>query len=500
MTFSIIQAFNNCTIINSSDILNKKSIYKALNLLKRQTKHAKKYIIISDLLIEKYNLYTLLNSECKNTEIDKVLVIGNGKTKSFKNPNINFWENVDTFIKGDNINKLENTHILLLTLENEHTFEPIVQNLQNQTQLTTLEINLDAIEDNLKYFRKLLNDETKIMVMVKAFSYGSGCYEIANFLEYKNVDYLGVAITDEGVKLRQSGIKLPIIVMNPNKFSFDRIIQYNLEPEIYSHKILLEFNKSVEKAGLKSYPIHIKIDTGMNRLGFNNENLDALISNIKKSKYLKPISVFSHLVGSSEPSLHDAFTLNQIKSFNLSYQKIQNLFDYKLMRHILNSGGIENYNYAQYEMVRLGIGLYGISSKNNIKLKNISTLKTNILQIRNVHRHSSIGYDRSAFVNHDSRIAVIPIGYADGYNRLFGNGLGKVFINGKFAPVIGNICMDTCMIDVSNIEASEGDEVIIFGNEIPISQLARQIGTIPYEILSSVPERIKHVYHTTMRD
>ncbi len=498
MTFNLLQAENNCSIINSRNIVDEKSIDKALSLLKRQTKHKNKYLVIYDLCGNNQKLYEQIHTKFTESAINKIVIIGVKPRKDFILNSLEFqyFSSAEQFIDHWETNEFEDADIMFLSFS-EGNLAKIIQKLQKQSQLTTLEIDLDAIGKNLKYFRTLLDANTKIMAMVKAFSYGSGCYEIANFLEYQNVDYLGVAIADEGVRLRQAGVKLPIIVMNPNRFSFDRIIKYELEPEIYNIEILNDFNNEVQKAGLNSYPIHIKVDTGMKRLGFDADNLDILLQNLPAARFVRPISVFSHLVGSSEPQLHHDFTLLQINKFNLAYQKIQNLYEYKLMRHILNSGGIENYPQAQYDMVRLGIGLYGVSAKREVELSNISRLKTSILHIQNVKKNESIGYDRAAVVQKDSRIAIIPIGYADGYNRRFGNGVGKVVIKGKLAPIIGNVCMDICMVDISGIEAAVGDEVEVFGNTLSIKYLADKIQTIPYEILSSVPSRIKHVYLTS---
>ncbi len=494
--FSILQAVNNCSIIISKNTSNIKSLRKALSLLNRQTKHKSKCLIVHNSLYNNH-LYSEINANLEDNHINKVIVIGNNAVVHIIPGNVEFtiFDKVEKFIQSDTVNSLKNTDILLLSFS-EYDFAPIIQKLQDKTQLTTLEINLDAIKHNLNYFRTYLNAKTKIMVMVKAFSYGSGCYEIANFLEYLKVDYLGVAITDEGVALRKAGISTPIVVMNPDEHSLARLIQYNLEPEIYSIKILEALDKKVQMLGLRPYPVHIKIDTGMNRLGFNVADLDKLLTILQESDYIKPVSVFSHLVGSSELQQHNEFTLEQIEKFNFAYQNIQPLYGHKIMRHILNSGGIENYPEAQYDMVRLGIGLYGISVKDNSNLRNISTLKTKILQTRNVVKGETIGYDRAGVVSRNSRIAIIPIGYADGYNRRFGNGVGEVVINGNTVPIVGNVCMDMCMVDITDIEAQEGDEVIVFGTQMPISKLSDKIGTIPYEILTSIPERIKHVYYT----
>ncbi|MDP4188618.1 MAG: alanine racemase, partial [Bacteroidota bacterium] len=336
--------------------------------------------------------------------------------------------------------------------------------------------------------------ETKMTVMVKAFSYGSGSYEIANMLQYQRVDYLAVAFADEGISLRDAGITVPILVMNPEVTSYDLMIDYKLEPQIYGFTAIKEFNEAVVRKGLDSFPIHVKLDTGMHRLGFMEEEIDKLIESLKLAKNVHVQSIFSHLAGADEEK-HDEFTRSQIACFDRMSSKIMKAFDYTIIRHILNSAGIERFPEAQFDMVRLGIGIYGISAVDQTKVRNVSTLRSTISQIKTVPGGETVGYGRKGKTTRDTKIAIVPIGYADGLNRKLSNGVGKFLVNGKFAPLIGNICMDLCMIDITGIEAEEGDDVIVFGETYTITDVASLLGTIPYEILTGVSSRVKRVYY-----
>jgi alanine racemase len=332
-----------------------------------------------------------------------------------------------------------------------------------------------------------------MVAMVKAFSYGSGFYEIASILQYHRVDYLAVAFADEGVELREAGITMPIIVLNAEPGSFDLMINYNLEPEIYSHTALRRFSESAIKAGVTDYPIHVKLDTGMHRLGFIEMDLPLLIAHLKSDERLKVSSIFSHLAASDE-LVHDDFTKGQIDLFARLSSRITDELGYAINRHILNSAGIERFPEAEFDMVRLGIGLYGISAVDTSKLEVVSTLRSTIVQIKDIPANESVGYGRKGWVNEPKRTATIPIGYADGLNRKLSNGVGKILVKGQLAPIIGNICMDTCMIDVTGIDVKEGDEVTIFGQNPTITDIASWIGTIPYEILTSISRRVKRIY------
>jgi len=497
MRLELMQGTNNCSVINDSYNSDLNSIKIALDFLKRQNQHSKKCLIISDILQSgepDQQLYTQLSTLVKNSGIQKMIGIGKRISSYFPGnvANAKFFKTTDEFLENKTIREFDNEAILIKGAR-EFEFEKISDFLQQKTHRTVLEINLEALQNNLNYFRSLLKPQTKVLVMVKAFSYGSGSYEIAQFLEHQRIDYLGVAFTDEGVALRKAGVNLPIIVMNPEEGSFESIVNYQLEPEIFSFSSMEKFHKVLEHNYRNPYPIHIKIDTGMKRLGFDAEDANKIIEALQQYKYLEPRSVFSHLVASDEP-VHKEFSLNQIDKFQKASDKIISHCKKPILRHILNSGGIEYFPQAQFEMVRLGIGLYGISSKNEGKMQNISTLKSHISQIRWVKKEETIGYGRKGLLTRDSKIAILPIGYADGLNRKLSNGLGRVMVNGKQAPIVGNVCMDMCMIDITDIEAVEGNEVIIFGQEIPITELAKKIGTIPYEILTSVSQRVKRVY------
>jgi alanine racemase len=331
------------------------------------------------------------------------------------------------------------------------------------------------------------------MTMVKALSYGSGTFEIANVLQYQRVDYLGVAFADEGVALREAGIKIPIIVMNPVQNSFDLMIEHHLEPEVYNFLVLHKFAMALKDAEKKNYPVHLKLDTGMHRLGFVEEEVNQLINELKATKFIKVKSIFSHLAASDE-NIHDLFTKEQIQLFDQLSKKIMKALKYPVIRHIANSAGIERFPEAQFDMVRLGIGLYGISATNQGQLANVSTLKSTVIQTKQVKKDETIGYSRKAKALDDMSIAIIPVGYADGLNRKLGNGRGKLFINGFFVPIVGNICMDMCMVDITGCNIHEGDEAIIFGKEQSVIDLANMLETIPYEIFTSVSTRVKRIY------
>jgi alanine racemase len=497
MRLELMQGINGCSIINDTYNSDLNSIKIALDFLKRQKQHENKCLIISDILQSGESseiLYQKLNDLISSSNVNTVIGIGSKISKYFAEytASAKFFRNTTEFLESKLIREFENEAILIKGAR-EFEFEKISEVLQQKTHRTVLEISLEALESNLNYFRSLLNPETKVLIMVKAFSYGSGSHEIAHFLEHQRVDYLGVAFTDEGVALRKAGVNLPIIVMNPEEGSFRSIINYNLEPEIHNFRSLEKFHKTIEQTIRSSYPVHIKIDTGMKRLGFDAEEINELVEALQKHKYLEPQSIFSHLVAGAELGHHE-FSLLQIEKFQKASDYLQKFCKRQLLRHILNSGGIENYPEAQFDMVRLGIGLYGISARDGIKLQNISTLKSHVSQIRQVKKDETIGYGRTGILKRDSRIAILPIGYADGLNRKLSNGAGHVVINGKKAPFVGNICMDMCMVDVTDIETSEGEEVIVFGEEIPITEIAEKLGTIPYEVLTSVSQRVKRVY------
>lgn len=486
----------NCTIINDSYNSDINSLNIAIDFLNQQKQNKTKTLILSDILQTGKDisiLYKEINKLIESKNVNKLIGIGKeikSQADSFKIESY-FYDTTDDFI--DNIPNFEN-EIILLKGARSFEFERISNVLQQKFHDTVLEVNLNSIVHNLNYYKSILKPETKLMVMVKAFSYGSGMYEIANLLQYYNVDYLTVAFADEGIQLRKTGITLPIMVMNPERNTFDSIIKYRLEPEIYNFTVLENFYEAIRANGLVIYPIHIKIDTGMKRLGFEENEIDKLIENLKSKPEFNIKSILSHLAGSDE-QVHDNFSETQIIKFKKITEKIISNYDYKIYRHILNSSGIERFKNAQFDMVRLGIGLYGYSPNNQQNIEVVSALKTVISQTKNVKVGESVGYSRKGKVEKDSVIAILPIGYADGLNRKLSNGVGKFYVNNKIAPVIGNICMDMCMIDVTDIEAKEGDVVEIFGKNISIAEIAKSIDTIPYEILTGISQRVKRIFY-----
>ena len=363
---------------------------------------------------------------------------------------------------------------------------------RHQAYQTKLEINLDALLHNLNVFRGFLRPETKIMAMVKAFAYGLGAAEISSFFEFHKVNYLAVACVDEGIELRTAGCALPIIILNPDSSAFDKIIKYALEPDLYSAESFDAFLSIAEKHGLTDYPIHIKIDSGMHRLGFLQEEVDELAVKIKEKKCIKVVSVFSHLAGSGNPDL-DNFSKNQVDVFLSACSKLHSATRYPFMKHILNSAGVARMPQYQFDMVRPGIGLYGAGTFDGVTLKPASRFSTVISQIKTVKGGESVGYECADVSENDRKIAILPVGYADGLKRKMGNGRGTLFIKGNRVPIVGNVCMDMCMADVTGIGAEVGDEAEIFGNNISVNEVAQVCETIPYEILTSVSSRVRRV-------
>jgi alanine racemase len=497
MRLEIMPGINNCTLINDSYNSDLNSIQIALDVLKRQNQHKKKSLIISDILQSGQNaskLYAKLAQIIEKAGLSHIILVGKqlkANAQLIKGKK-HIFTDTEELLQSQIIKSFHNEAILIKAAR-KFEFDKISEALQQKTHRTVLEINMEALAHNLNFYRSKLKPGTKIMAMVKAFSYGSGGHEIAGWLEHHHVDYLGVAYADEGIALRKSGIGLPIMVMNPNFESFRSLIEYNLEPELYSFAALEQFNEIARQNSINAWPVHIKIDTGMKRLGFEAQDIPRLKESLKRLKAIKIKSIFSHLVASDEAA-HDKFTNKQITEFKQISKQIAKVLPYDFMHHIVNSSGIERFPDAHFNMVRLGIGLYGISPKNQDKLMNIGTLKTKISQIKTLKAGETVGYNRKGKSLKKTKIAVLPIGYADGLNRKLSNGNGGVFVKGKFAPYIGNICMDMSMIDLSGIEANESDEVIIFGQEIPITKLAEQIGTIPYELLTGISGRVKRVY------
>ena len=499
MRLEIKQGINNCLLINDFYNSDLTSLSIALSVLHQQAKkgHLKKQVILSDILqtgLPQHELYRQVNQLLEQWDIDELTGIGPeimANAESFSMTK-QFFPATNSFFNSMVRNRFKNSAILIKGART-FTFEKVSALLQQKAHQTVLEINLNALVNNLNVFRSLINPSTKIMVMVKAFSYGSGDVEIAKLLQFQHVDYLAVAVTDEGVELRQAGIQTPSIVMNPEEHSFQNIIDYGLEPNMYSMELLKTFDKTVAENAIQHFPVHLKLDTGMNRLGFKTEGeVDEVIAFLSKTDRLKVVSVFSHLAGSDEPEL-DAFTQQQFNRFESLSQKITGSFPHNIDRHILNSAGIERFPKKQFEMVRLGIGLYGVSST-GISLENISTFKSVVSQVKKLQPGETVGYNRKGKINQETEIAVIPVGYADGIERKLGNRNGEAYVKNKRVPVIGNICMDMLMIDVTGMGVLPGDEVEFFGPNIPISEVAEKAGTIPYEILTGISQRVKRVY------
>ncbi|MBK8712596.1 MAG: bifunctional UDP-N-acetylmuramoyl-tripeptide:D-alanyl-D-alanine ligase/alanine racemase [Niastella sp.] len=496
------QGINNCSIINDSYNTDINSLQVALDFLQQQQQHHKQTLILSDLLqsgMEEEKLYASIAAILHKKNLFRFIGIGIQLKKyaSFFHgiPHIHFFDSTEALLANLPFLHLQNETILLKAAR-IFQFEKVSRALEQKMHETYLEIDLNALRHNYKTFKSFTTPSVKMMAMVKAFSYGSGSYEIASLLQHAGADYLGVAYADEGVELRKAGILVPIMVMNTEEAGFDKIIQYNLEPELYSFNILLAFKNYLLQHGIKSYKVHLKLDTGMHRLGFEAAAIPPLCSHLKDAACFQVASVFSHLVGSAEME-HDDFTQFQYESFLQMAREIENVLNYRFIRHIANSAAIKRFPKMQLDMVRLGIGLYGIDRDKVTQslLKNVTTLKTTISQIRQINKGESIGYSRAAIMPYDGTIATVRIGYADGYPRSLGNGAGKMLVNGQLASVLGSVCMDMLMLDVTGIEVAEEDEVIVFGEELTVTMLANWANTIPYEILTNISQRVRRVYY-----
>lgn len=494
---------NNCVLINdfyNSDI---NALEIALHHQKQQSRGGKKIVILSDIEQSgkpSAELYANVARLLTQFQIDHLIGIGKeiSSQKHLFATHAHFFIDTSSFIAEAKTNSELQFHnsIILLKGARSFGFETISKQLQQKSHDTVLEINLNHLIHNLNFYRSQVSKETLLMCMVKATGYGSGSTEIAFTLQHHHADYLAVAYADEGVELRKAGIHLPIMVMSPEETSYDDMIEYRLEPEIYSFKIANEFLQALQhKAITEPYPVHIKLDTGMHRLGFEEEQLTELCTLLKKEPLLKVKSIFSHLVASDDKSF-DEFTNAQISSFEKMASQIKNAIGYTTLKHICNSGAITRFKNAHYNMVRLGIGLYGVGFNESEKqhLQNISSLKTRISQIKNLAAGDTVGYNRKGVIAEPTTIATIPIGYADGFSRRSGNGNYSVFINGKSCNTIGNICMDMCMVDITEVNCKEGDEVIVFETTKQLMELSKAMETIPYEVLTGISSRVKRVY------
>lgn len=489
---------NGCILIDDSYNSDYQSLKIALDFLEKHKGSNEKTIILSELFQSGFTqkeLYEKVLDILSNYKVSRIIVIGEGIAKWMStHSRVTAYETTEVFLQKTEANDFVDETILIKGARN-FRFDRIVSLLEEKTHETVLEVNLSALRKNLNFYRSKVNAKTKIMVMVKAFGYGNGSFEIAKLLSHEQVDYLGVAFADEGVALRKAGIQTPIIVMNPEESAFSSMIAYDLEPEIYSLRVLKAFLKKSREKNAYRYPIHLKIDTGMHRLGFLPEEYDNLVAVFQNTNVLEVKSIFSHLAVSDEPSEKE-FTLKQFAKFKTACDKISKELEIQPIRHILNTSGIFNYPTYQEDMVRIGIGLYGIgnSEEEQKHLEVVGTLKTIILQLRDVEEGESVGYGRRYVATRKTRIATLPIGYADGISRLLGNGTGRVYLNGQYAPIVGAVCMDMLMVDVTHISCKEGDEVELFGTDISVVEIATQIGTTPYEIMTGISQRVKRIF------
>lgn len=503
MRLELVQGENNCILINDAYNSDLRSLSIALDMLEQQKQQKIKTVFLSDLQEtgrSEMALYAEVAQILKEKNVQRFFAIGTSlvHNKSLfedKNLETHFFADTESFLQRMHFFSFENEAILLKGARS-FAFEKIMLLLEQKIHQTVLTVNLSALCNNLDAFRRRLSPGIKTMAMVKASSYGSGGHEIANVLQDANVDYLTVAYADEGVALRKANINLPIMVMSPSTEAFDRMILWKLEPEIFNLRSLNQFVAVAKNIGVRHYPIHLKLDTGMHRLGFMPNEIDSLLAQIANEPSIKIASIFSHLAAADDISFED-FTRQQAQIFQEMSSKIIAAIDYHPILHLCNTAGIAQYPEYHFDMVRLGLGLYGIDGSGalNGQLQQISTLRTTIAQIKNIPAGETVGYSRRGKAIKDMRIATICIGYADGYSRNISNGDAFVMINNKAARLIGSIAMDMCMVDITDIDAvQEGDEVIVFGDALPIQQVAKWANTIPYEIMTSIAQRVKRVY------
>ena len=507
MRLELKKGLGNCSIINDSYSADISSLKIALDFLAQQQQHAKKTVILSDFLqggMQEQEMYKSIAASLQPYNIYRFIGVGpvisrNADVISSVVKNASFFSTTEELRKA-----LPHLHFkdeaLLMKGARVFEFEKIVQLLEEKLHGTVLEIDLNALASNVKSYQQLLQSGTRLMAMVKAFAYGSGSYEIANTLQFHKVDYLGVAYTDEGVDLRKAGITIPIMVMNADSADFDSLVQHNLEPVIYDMQLLQQFELYLRTEGLNRFPVHIEIETGMNRLGFAVEEAEALATKLSNGPFIIK-TVFSHLAASEDPQ-HDQFSQHQVSLYLKACEILEQHLSYPFLRHIANTAAIRRKPQWQFDMVRLGIGMYGIDSNlspvagDGFVLQEVSTLKTTIAQVKHIREGETVSYGRKGVAEQDKVIATVRVGYADGYPRSLSNGRGKMWVNGRVAPVIGIICMDMTMIDITGIPGvAEGDEVTVFGKELPVKEVAEWANTIPYEILTGISQRVKRVYY-----
>ncbi|WP_316807290.1 bifunctional UDP-N-acetylmuramoyl-tripeptide:D-alanyl-D-alanine ligase/alanine racemase [Pedobacter agri] len=499
MRLELKNGINQCSIIDDSYSADISSLAIALDFLNQQNQHAKKTVILSELFEtgrDDLDLYTEIADLLGQKKVTRLIGIGThiSKYSQLFKLETQFFDDTNAFV--DAFPGLQFSHeTVLVKGARRFDFGRISKLLTQKIHDTVLEIDLNAMVGNLQFYRSKIKPGVKIMAMVKAFSYGSGSFEIANLLQFHKVDYLAVAYADEGIALRKAGITLPIMVMSPEESAFDAIIKHHLEPEIYSLEILNSFLNALPDFQF-DYPIHIKIDSGMHRLGFDSADIENLSIILKDSQRLNVKSIFSHLVASGEAE-HDGFTQQQIEKFSAITDQLIAALGYKPLLHIANTSGISRWPNGQMDMVRLGIGLYGFDAAlpNNRGLQTVMVLKTTVTQVKTLVAGETVGYSRRGVMPNGGKIATVKIGYADGYSRAFGNGVGKMVVNGQLVPTIGSICMDMTMLDITGIEVKPGDEAIVFNQDHTIMQLADAVGTIPYEILTNISQRVKRVYY-----
>ena len=515
MRLEVKEGQHGCTLINDSYNSDINSLDIALDFMSRRPDQEGKSrtLILSDIYqsgVTPHELYHRVMELAVKRGVTKFIGIGKeikriladegggqiagDQTAKLSGTVAFFFEDVEEFLRSEVFKGLRN-EIVLIKGARDFGFDQITEMLEQKVHETILEVNLNAVVENLNHFRSYMKPDTKIICMVKADAYGAGAVEVSKTLQDHRVDYLAVAVADEGVTLRKNGITSNIMIMNPEMTAFKTMFDYDLEPEVYSFRIMDALIKAAEKEGITNYPVHIKLDTGMHRLGFDPvQDIDEVINRLKHQNAIIPRSVFSHFVGSDSDDF-DTFSAHQFELFDTASKKLQSAFEHKILRHICNSAGIEHFPERQLDACRLGIGLYGVDSRDNHIINTVSTLKTTILQLRHVPKDETVGYSRKGVLTRDSVIAAIPIGYADGLNRHLGRGKGYCLVNGQKAPYVGNICMDVALIDVTDIPCKEGDTVEIFGEHLPVTVLSDILDTIPYEVLTGVSNRVKKVYY-----
>ena len=489
-----------CILINDSYNSDINSLDIALDFMNRRPEQRgrRRTLLLSDIRQsgeDRDTLYRKVAALVEQRGVDRLIGIGpdiSACAQLFTLDRKSFFDTTDQFLHSAEMQQFRD-ELILLKGARSFGFDHITELLEQKVHETILEVNLNALVDNLNHYRSLMKPGTKMVCMIKADGYGAGAVEIAKILQDQRVDYLAVAVADEGVTLRKAGITGNIMVMNPEMTAFKAMFDYDLEPEVYSFRMLDALVHAARKEGITGWPVHIKLDTGMHRLGFNTDDIDELVRRLTSQQAVIPRSVFSHFVGSDSPDF-DQFSARQFALFDTASRQLQAAFSHPILRHIDNSAGIEHFPERQMDMCRLGIGLYGVNPLAGTMLSTVSTLKTTILQMRHVPAGDSVGYSRRTVLDRDSVIAAIPIGYADGLNRHMGNRRGYCLVNGQKADYVGNICMDVAMIDVTGIDCHEGDMVEIFGENLPVTVLSDITDTIPYEVLTGISNRVKRVY------